>query len=36
MQIEIKTTIDTDKQDDRELLEQLIALVREVKNLDNQ
>jgi len=36
MQIEIKTTIDTDKQDDRELLEQLMALVRQVKNLDNQ
>jgi len=36
MQIEIKTTIDTDKQDDRELLEQLMALIREVKNLDNQ
>ena len=36
MQIEIKVSLDTEKTDDRELIERLVRLIEEAKNIDNQ
>jgi len=36
MQIEIKVSVDTENQEDRELIEQLVYLLEQLKNVDNQ
>ena len=36
MQIEIKVSVDTDNQEDRELVERIVQLAESLKNLDNQ
>ena len=36
MQIEIKVSVDTDNQEDRELVERIVQLAESLKNVDNQ
>jgi len=36
MQIEIKVSVDTDNEEDRELVERIVQLAESLKNVDNQ
>jgi len=36
MQIEIKVSVDTDNEEDRELIERIVQLAESLKNVDNQ